>query len=205
MKTLPASIILEKNKLATGSAWIILIDINIGGGTILNYTTNNEIVTFGGLPYTPIPIEISATKENSRGEFPTITLSISNVTKVLLTYLETYNGLTGKEITIRVVNSAYLSADYTELEVIFIVLSTSVSSMWVSFQLGMPSPIRKRFPLERFMAVQCNWSDHFGGAECTYSGEASICDGSYRRCKELLNTVHFGGHPGIDVRGLRLV
>lgn len=205
MKTLSANLILEKNKVGAKSAWLILVDIEVTVGTTLRYVANNENVTFDGNLYTALPLMIDSTKETSKGEIPSVNLSVSNITRVLRTYLESYDGLTGCDVTLYVVNSDFLAEDYSDLTLEFSVLETKVTEEWVSLRLGAQNPLRKRFPLMRYMAGQCNWSDSFKGVECKYAGSATVCDGSWRRCKELSNVANFGGYPGLDARGLYVV
>lgn len=207
MKSLPANLILEKNQLGTKSAWIILVEIQDvdGVGTALRYAANNEDVEFDGNTYTAFPLQIDSTRYSSKGEIPTVRLSVSNVTQILQSYLSDYEGLVGKTVLVTVVNSDNLGEDYSELEIEFSILDTESNPEWVIFTLGASNPLRKRFPLQRYMANQCNWADNFKGAECKYAGAETVCDGSYRQCKEFDNVENFGGHPGLGSRNLRVV
>ena len=51
MKTLPAAIVLEKNKLATGSAWLTFVKIKMTDGTIYRLVRNNENVVYTDSEY----------------------------------------------------------------------------------------------------------------------------------------------------------
>ena len=204
MKNIPANLILEKNKLATGSAWLILLQITFSDNTILYLVRNNENITFQDNEYIAFPFELGDIKESSKGEIPSLSIKISNVTKAIQYYLEQFNGAIGSQIKIIVVNSSYLSEDYSELELDYEVTGASSNAQWVEFTLGIPNPLRKRFPLHRFIAEHCNW--RFKSAECAYSGvEFTTCDRTLKACRARDNTSRFGGFLGLSNIGVRLV
>lgn len=203
MKSLPANIIIEKNKLATPSAWLILLDISLPDGSKFYLVKNNENVTFNSQVYTALNFDVEPTKASAQGEIPTVTLRVSNVTRVLQDYLESTNGGVGATVTLRVVNSAYLSENYSELTMTFDVLATVADAYWVSFTLGAPNPLRWRFPLNRYIANHCNWQ--YKSAECGYSGTASTCKRTLQDCRDRFNSGRYGGYMGMSTGGVRLV
>lgn len=167
MKTLPANLILEKNKLATPSAWLILLKITVPDGTVLRFVNNTEDIVYQGNTYTAINFNIEPTKSSGTGQIPTVSLSISNVTRIIQAYLESLDGAVDSEVLITVVNSAYLAENYAELEMLFSVLATTANAQFVIFTLGAPNPLRKRFPPYQFIGNHCNWK--FLSAECAYA------------------------------------
>lgn len=202
MKTLPASLILEKNKIATANAWLVLLDVVLTDDTELFLVKNSENITYNSQAYTAIDFEIDSTKESSSGEIPTVTLRVSNITRVLQAYLEDLGGAIGSTVTVRVVNAAHLAEDYTELEMTYDVLKTSSNAQWVTFTLGAPNPLRRRFPLYRYIADHCAWT--FKGAECGYAGAASTCKRTLPDCQAKSNSARFGGFKGLSGGYIRL-
>ncbi len=203
MKTLPANVILEKNKLATTSAWLLLLAITLPDATVIRLARNNENVSFGGNTYTAFPFEIDATKSNGQGEIPTVQLRVSNVSQLLQAYVEDYDGGVGLEVTLTVVNSALLAEDYSELEMTYDVLAAVADSQWITFTLGAPNPLRRRFPLYRAIAHHCNWT--YQGAECGYTGALTTCKRTLADCRLHSNSARFGGRPGLSGQGVKLV
>jgi len=200
---LPANLIIEKNKLATPNPWIILLDIKLPNDTVLYFCKNNEDVVFQGRTYNAINFEIEPTKATSKGEIPTVTLRVSNVTRILQAYLEEYNGGVGSQVTVRVVNTAYLDEDYSELEMTFDVISAEADAYWITFTLGAPNPLLRRFPPDRYIADYCRWE--FKSAECGYTGPATTCNKTLENCRRLGNSKRFGGFPGLTGGYLRVV
>jgi len=69
--------------------------------------------------YIAFPFELEPTKQTSKGEIPTLTVRVSNITRLIQPYLEALDGGIGSIVKITVVNSAHLSENYSELEMTF--------------------------------------------------------------------------------------
>lgn len=195
--TLPSNIILEKNKIATASAFVLLIELTLPTLQKFYLTANNEDVTFDSQLYTALPIEVDATKQSLKGEIPSVTLKLSNVTRLLRYYIESSNGAIGSTVKLTVVNTEYLNETYTELELSFDVTGLSVDAMWVYLTLGPPNPLRRRFPLYRYISDRCRYVAWFKGVECKYAGADTTCKGSLADCEAKSNSTNFGGFPGL--------
>jgi len=205
MKDLPIALIIEKNRLASASPWIILIEITLTDNdeTKLRFARNTEDVIFDGETYKAFPFEIEPTKQSSKGEIPTVTLRVSNITHLIQPFLEELDGGIGSTVKITVVNADHLKEDYSELEMTFDVLACQSTAQWVIFTLGAPNPLRQRFPLDQFIALHCRW--RFKGVECSYSGAETTCNRTLKRCRELGNSTRFGGFAGMRTGAVRIV
>jgi phage-related protein len=208
MKTLPEELLLIKNEI-NQSAWIIFIDVTLTDGTIFYLVNNNEDINFfknsdgSAQLYTATAFDIDSNSENVKGELPFVSLRITNVTRLLQSYLEDLDGAIGSTIVLRVVNVDNLSSDYADLTWEFDVVGTSSDLFWVTFTLGMPNPIRRRFPLYRYIATACNW--RFKGIECAYASTWTVCNRTFDDCEIRNNTARFGGFLGLKQGGLRVV
>jgi len=187
------NIILEKNKLQSKAAWLILLEItlNDSGSTVLRFVRNFEDVIFGGETYTAFSFEIEPTVLESKGQIPTVTLRVNNITRLMESYLQDLDGAIGSEVKITVVNSDYLTGDYSELELTYDVLACESTAQWVVFTLGAPSPLRQRFPLEKYLALHCHW--RFESVECGYDNQKSIEGITLPSGSEV--SVEITGHP----------
>jgi len=183
MRDIPANLIIEKNKLQSKAAWLILLKITLNNseGTELRFVRNFENVDFndgsgsGSQTYTAFPFEIEPTKNTSKGQIHTVTLRVSNITKLLEPYLEDLDGAIGSTVKITVVNSDRLTEDYSELELSYDVIECYSTAEWVVFTLGAPNPLRQRFPLHKFLALHCSYkyNDVYDGdgPRCQYAGK----------------------------------
>ena len=201
-KDLPANIILEKNKTATASAWLILLEITLTDDTVYRLVKNQENITFDGDVYTSFNFQLDPASQNSGGEIPTVTLGVSNITRLIAAKLQDLSGGIGSTVKIIVVNSNLLAEDHSELEMVFDVLGCSSDNTWVYFSLGAPSPLRQRFPLNRYLALHCSW--RFKSIECAYEGVETTCNRTLTACREYSNSARFGGFPGLRSGGIRL-
>jgi len=186
MRDLPPNIILEKNKLATPNSWLILLKITLNdiGGTVLRFVRNNEDIDFNddidnsasvSETYTAFPFEIEPTKNMNKGQIPTVTLKVSNITNLLEPYLESLDGAIGSTVKVTVVNSGRLTEMYSELELTYDVIACNSTVQWVTFILGAPNPLRQRFPLHKFLALHCRYQykdvEDQIGPRCQYAGK----------------------------------
>lgn len=163
---LPTDIINEKNRTASPYAWLVLLEITLTDDTIIRLVRNDEDVTFESNVYTAFNFQLEPTVQNSKGQIPTLTLRVSNVTFLIQSKLQTLNGAIGSTVRMIVVNSNLLASNVFDLEMNFEVLAASSSNQWVEFELGSPSPLRQRFPLNKYSALGCQW--RFEEIECDY-------------------------------------
>jgi len=104
--------ILEKNKLTSNTVWLLMLQITIPGvGTPIRITSNNESVTWRDEPWIAFPFELDDISDESKGEVPQVTLRVSNVSRVMESYLQAFdlytktNGYSPIEVRIYVVNN----------------------------------------------------------------------------------------------------
>ena len=207
MKLLPSNLVISKNLLSNPDPWLLLFDIGVPStpASILRIVNNNGDVEFGGHTYSAFPVSVSLLKQQNAGEIPVLSARLSNVTLAVQAYLEDYDGLIGEEVTMYCVNSAYLAEDYSALTWSFNITACKTDANWIDFGLGLPSPLRRRFPLYRYMPDYCSWI--FKGAECKYAGTDTFCKKTLNDCQGRTggsNSLNFGGHIGLRQGGIRL-
>lgn len=195
MKTLPSALILEKNLLSNTSPWFLLLDVEISTGVHLYFVNNIDNVTYNGQEYIAFPFQIGTSGQSSKGEVPTVQFRVCNINRVMQTYVEDYDGFIGNNITMRLVNSSHLTEDYSVLTLSYEIITCVANSEWVIFDCGGPNPMRKRFPLYRYIGSHCNFT--FRSVECAYQGVDTTCNRTYEACALKKNSVHFGGYKGL--------
>jgi phage-related protein len=170
MKTLSAAAILEKNKIASGEAWLLLCEIAPVGGSPLRLVKNNEDVVWpaGGNLWLAYPFSLDPTTDDGSGRVYAATLRVSNVARLLEYYLQQTNGLDGATVTMRLVHSAHLDLATPERELVFEVLGAASDAHWATLELGLPNPLAKRFPDARYNPRYCRW--HFRDMACGFTG-----------------------------------
>jgi len=212
--TLSATAFIEKNRLASPNAWLVLVRVVMPDDTVFRVCANNENVTWpvtAGDIYTAFPFDLDEIGDSSKGEVPSVALKVSNVTRFLVPYLEDQDGLVDSVVTIYVVNSlnVTLGADRVvgvnnndpEIELEYDVINSSFDAQWVTFTLGATNPWNKRFPRNKVHKNICRYYD-FKGDKCQYVGAQTSCDRSLYTCRNTMdNSEHFGGFPGVGTKG----
>lgn len=201
LPSLSAVAALEKNKIATTNAFLILIEVQFEGATIrvVNNTQDVEWPAGSGQVWTAFPFRLGDTTEDSRGEFPSWQLKISNVSKTMERYLEQYKGGTDVKVILRVVMSEHLDLEEPVMYETFSVENTSSDALWSMFNLGPAFSTKRRVPPETFRKNFCPFKT--GDIRCGYTGSEKCEEKTLRRCRQLGNSHRFGGEPGIPGEG----
>jgi len=212
--TLSAGAFIEKNKLSTTHAWLVLLKITMPDTTVLRVVNNTEDVTWpvtSGNVYTKFPFDLDEIGDTSKGEVPSVGLKVSNAARILEPYLEAQEGMVDSVVIIRIVNSINVTTTSlgsgvnnptAEIELTYNIIATNTNSMWVTFTLGSVNPWNKRFPRNRIWRNTCRFKE-FKGALCKYAGVETTCDRTLDTCRETMaNSINFGGAPGVGSKGL---
>jgi len=208
--SLSSAAIVEKNKISSTGAWIILIKITLSDDTVLRICTNEDTDWPTGAPdtYVGFPFELGEITDTAMGEVPKVMLKVSNASKALIPYLDAADGGRGAAVRIMLVHSAHLDNATPEIDLTLRCSSSSFTNTWVNFTLSTRNRYNKTFPKGRMMASFCRYPE-FGGDRCGYDTDAvgydgNGCDRSWTRCKALWiqaanaeNKKRFGGTPGV--------
>ena len=206
MLNLPPVLIIETLKISSINPFLFLLDITLPDNiTKLYLVHNTEDIIYQSRTYTKFPFQIELPSSRSKGQLPNWTIRVSNVTRILESYLEQFKGLNGTKIKMRIVNAGYLTVDHSELETDLEVLSSMSDAEWVTFICGGPNFLNQVFPAIRYISGSCRWKKDFKGAECAYTGSATSCDGLLTTCRSYNNSRRWVGYPGLASKGARLV
>jgi phage-related protein len=214
MSSLPPSLIIEKNRLASPDPFLLLVDIVLTDGTEFHLVNNNENIEFHGTTYIAFPVELDFPDNSLKGELNSAELRVSNITRYFYAYIES---LSDAEVTITPVNAKYLNLtreEYSPITLSWDVMKISTNPQWIILTLGMVNFMLKRFPPYIYKPEQCDWefnspsvraSGSNKGRECNYQGDKTTCDRTWDDCKKRSNTARFSGHKGLSNYGMRLV
>jgi phage-related protein len=223
MSPLPLSsvAITEKNKLTSGSVFMLLLEITIPGVvTPIRIAGNNENVTWRTYTWTAFPFELDEISDGDKGEVPRVDLRVGNVSRVMEEYIHDYdayckvNGYSPVTVSIYVVNSLNLASTTPEVEHIFELIQPRTNATWATFTLGADNPFSRRFPVHRILKQHCRHV--FRDANCNYGGAGATCDKTVTTCRSFTdsayhvagvstgNMARFGGFLGVGASGLRI-
>lgn len=189
----------EKNKLSTGSAFIILLDIKLGTDTA-RICYNTEDITWNGNLYQAFPFSLGEVSESTDGSEPHVELQVDNTSQTLQYAVEESDGAGGTEVVLRVVNTEALDNLVPEIEEKFVVTKTDVNRDYISFNLGAEYSSRTRRPLMRFMKNSCPFQ--YKSLRCGAVSQLTGCNHTLTDCRLRNNSERFGGFQGIDQKGV---
>jgi hypothetical protein len=206
-KALSVASVIEKNKVSSGVAFVVLAKFEIFNSVTQQFVetiyvaNNDEAISFQGNTYVPFVFSVDVKYE--AGAVPTFTMTATDFQKVLMNRLQVYGGATGSRVTLIVANSGNLSQG-PEVSEVFEIIGSSASEWTITFTLGAESVLTRLFPGRTQMRDRCSW--RYKGAECGYTGAMATCDLSLQGangCAAHNNTANFGGFPALQNRGVR--
>jgi len=188
----------EKSKEANQPIFLYQVDDYDGASTNLYFTSYDTNVTYDGQEYIRYPIKHETIEENTNGQIDTIRLTLSNVSRDIQLYLETYD-LRAKKISIKQVWADQLADTDAYLEYVYYIDNYSADQINVQFSLTSRFDVMDvTLPSRVYSRNFCGWI--FSGTECGYSGAEATCDKTKTRCKVLNNFIGFGGFPSVPTR-----
>ena len=198
MLSIPADIILEKNKLYSSESFVELLEWQISETSatvrIANY---NENIVWGGYTWTRFRFDGGGEQDTGGDSAETITVKVSAVDKVIQGYLETLtNGGIGDTVVYRRVHTSDLTLD-AALSATFEIVDVDAgpSSEWVTFTLGQENFFLSQFPANVFRRNVCRYRPTLT-AVCSYVNNA-LCNRTFASCVHFGQQSVFGGQPGI--------
>lgn len=190
--------LIEKNKLANNQPWIVLIEIDLPNGTNAYLAKNNDVVNWNGITWEPIPMLFSDNTQDMKS-MTTFTIQVSNISGMVQSYLEEFNGLTDCPLTVSLVHAAHLDNVAPEIQEQFNIQKTNYDEQWVTFTIGSDFWLFYRALADRFMPDFCSWK--YGSIKCgvpvaTLAANPTCCH-TLADCTVRNNTLRFGGCPGM--------
>ena len=180
--------------------------------TRYRFCAQTETVTFRDNEYSPFPITHDTMKEGADGDLPSLSLTVSNVSREIIGTLESYNGLIGQSVKIMLVlmgaNSIRpQSPSSAILEWDFKITSMTANAEGASAQLGDISLYEVNIPASRIAKRYCRFQ--YKDARCGYpeDGQQPTCDktldgpnGCEAHSDSGDHPQRFGGYPGVPTR-----
>ncbi len=173
--TLSQNLLVAKNKVASGSAWILLAEITLTDSSVLRYANNGEDVVFpatAGNTYTARGMSCGGLRPAEPNRLDNVRLAIVNADRVLEAYLPQYPGdtdlVTGGVCTLIMVESSLLDETYTDLTLDYDIRGFMRDGHDLVLELSGDDPQRMRFPRDRYFPTWCNFARDFKGPRCAY-------------------------------------
>ena len=161
MRTIPTEFypVLERLLDSGVLAWAVTIELSDASGLAIYLTSNNRAIDRNGNTHLPYPLRIGEIEDSGNGDLPTTQLTLSNVGRFPMPYLE------GRQFDqARVIMELVYISDVSKdiLRVDATALAATATSEAVSITLGPPSHFDEQFPglrwirSERFPGIPRN-------------------------------------------------
>lgn len=191
----------EKNKLGTGTAFLLLMEIRLATETIY-IAHNNADVRWRDKLWVAFPFQLGEVSEATDGSDPQVELKVSNVSRALQYMVETSGGGVKIPVKLYIVNDRNLADPTPDVEEQFSVVKTTCDQDFITFTLGTEYSSRTVRPFRRYFKNFCPY--RFKSVECGYDGELTTCPKTLTGCRARNNSKRYGGFIGIEQGGVYL-
>lgn len=201
MRTVVDNFKRQKNKVGDKITPIFLYSIRYDevSNSYLRFTGIGHEVTFDGITYVPFAISHGSIVENISGRVENVDLQLGNVSREMQYYLDNYDGLKGKQVSIKLVWKESLDDTECFIENVYYVESSMAEKDVVELTLKSALDVMDiQLPRRSFNRYYCQLK--FKGSECKYSGAGQTCNKLFQRCEELGNLSRFGGFVGVPMK-----
>lgn len=191
---------------------------------ILNIADSNYDIMYDGITYIRFPVKISELTISTDGSVDKPTISVGNVTREIMYYVEQYDGLVNRKVIVKKVFKRFLDKIYTPnvdgtvdeevnpeksitsyIREEFIIDSYAADEKVVRFFLEPIIDLDVKLPRRRYLDSNSCSFKYKDPETCKYSGDLPTCYKNLTACKEHSNTINFGGFAGLDSTNQRRI
>lgn len=214
-----AAVLADETRKATQAQLLHLVTLILPAPEPpLHLVDSNFNVIYDGIEYVRFPLQWNPADMNSDGSVSKSSITIANVARELMYYVEQYNGLKMCRVLIKTVYENVLDEVYTPqadgtilstpnpkknntayIEDEFYIDTYSATEQTIVFQLEPIIDLEIRLPRRRFMQDSCYWV--YGDSTTCRANTTTYptpCGKTLSDCKARNNEANFGGFPGIS-------
>ena len=111
MRVFSEAAVLEKNRLASDSPFLIFLEIENKEIGAIRLVWNTENITWQGSEWQAFPLDIETSGEDGK-TIPALNVKVSNCGGIIQTYLQQYNGLVDSEVRLMVALASNLASPH---------------------------------------------------------------------------------------------
>ena len=169
----------EKNRVAQPAPflWLIFCRVPTDPPTAIRITPNPEPVTFGtdsfGNPtvWSPFPCGLSVIEEDTEGNLPELTLTVSNATREIMALLIAHDYLLDQRVELYLVHKNHLANPAAASRFVFTITEVTADTEAVTFALSTQDLYRYEIPGNRILKDWCG--ETYKGSRCGFTGDPS--------------------------------
>jgi phage-related protein len=166
----------------------------------LYFTLNDDNFIFQNQLYESFPLGHDSIGTSTTGQINSVKLTLSNVSRLIQSYLELYD-LRTKRLDIITVFRDLDEADAYLIDTFYIDNYTAGEADAVFSITTRFAATNFKLPGRKYDRNRCAWKI-LGNGDCQYAGGETVCDKTLTRCRVLLNSARYGGMPSVPARGI---
>lgn len=223
-RELPDTFLDHARQLRDEAPWVWLFELEVPTDPPTRYrlTNSQTAIQFGtdsdgaAITYSPFPIVHGGVSEDGEGNLPSLKVQIGGASLEMSATLDTYGGLEGQPVVVRLVSTADLADVTSQIRFDGVVTECVVTAERVELTIGSYDVTRLQVPGRRYMRNHCRY--RYGGPECGYDLTNATLLAAFPRCAKtlaacrlhgdaeddaglpILHPERFGGFPGIPRR-----
>ena len=201
-----------------------ITDARIYFTLILCVADANYDLQYDGITYLRFPIQMSDLAIATDGSIDKPSLSVGNVTREIMYYVEQYGGLVNRRVTVKRVFKRFLDKLYTpnvdgtvtevdnpEKDVTaftqedYVIDAYAADEKVVRFSLDPVIDLDIKLPRRRYLDSNSCSFRYRDPETCKYAGALPTCYKHLADCKRHGNSINFGGFAGLDSSNQRRV
>lgn len=179
---------------------------------------SNYDVKFDTVTYIRFPCKFSPAEQNSDGSISKASITVANVSREIMYYIEKYRGLRNCRVLIKTVYENVLDEVYTPnpdgtvtvednleanntafIEDEYNIDTYNANEQTVGFQLDPIIDLEIRLPRRRYLVDGCYWKyGDAGTCKVNRTTYPELCNKTFADCKARGNDANFGGFPGVS-------
>lgn len=205
--TAPSAELLEQAVAQRGAGvwfWLFAIELRTDADASLwlLLTSHSQVVTFDGEDYAPWRVRFAKLESGAAGNLAGETIAFSNVGGVAAEYLRQFEGLRGRRLFVRLVNSLHLDAATHAVPHVYRIANSEVGTESASLTVGHLPLHEMACPSRRFARRVCGvaFRGTLCGWETSQGGDEDACDRGYgtpNGCVAHSNAPRFGGQTAM--------
>jgi len=170
----PTALQVHANTLENASpfVWLFEVEVPTSPPTRFRFCNQTEKIAFGvnssgdPIEYDPLHVEVGEWAQSKSGDLPELSVVVSNIRRDVGVVLETYAGLHGAPVVVRIVNRSTLLDVNAQIRFDGTVRAVTVNNNSATFAIANYNLYQETVPAHRFLKNHCPFL--FGGSRCGY-------------------------------------
>ncbi|MGE3449639.1 MAG: hypothetical protein AB7H92_18885 [Microbacteriaceae bacterium] len=148
-RTLSNELLLARALLAQAGSWLLFAEVELLAGQTARLVRNPVNITANGLVWQASNFALSAHEESGDGQLADLEVSVSNVSRLPIEWVEVQDAILGRYITFWIAHTDKLDTFDESLRFVYLVKECVATDITATFRCGHPAEV-SRVPAKVF-------------------------------------------------------